>query len=202
MRLREGEGTERDTGSTIYFASGNLGKFLEAEKILSPFGIALKRKNISKFEVQSDRIEEIARVSACELAKRMRTALLVEDSGLFIDALEGFPGPYSAYVYRKIGVNGVLRLMKGIAGRNAIFRCAAAYAKSRRFVKCFIGEARGRITMQPRGSHGFGFDPIFAPSEGNGETFAQMKAETKNRISHRSKAMRNFAAWYTAKYMS
>ena len=125
-------------------------------------------------------------------------ALLIEDAGLYVEALKGFPGAYSSYVFRTIGGNGLLRLLSGEKRREAEFRSAVAYGEADGSIWLFEGRVRGAIAGTPRGTGGFGFDPIFVP-ESSPKTFAEMPIEEKNRISHRALAMTAFAKWYATR---
>jgi XTP/dITP diphosphohydrolase len=180
----------------VLFATSNKGKVIEAQLVVEPFGITLKPIDLSKREIQSDDLREIAEEAAFSIAREKLVSVLVEDSGLFINALNGFPGPYSAYVYRTVGIQGILDLLKHSTQREAQFRAAAAYCRPNERPHGFAGFVNGIITEGPRGSGGFGFDPIFAPNENRSETFAEMTAEEKNRFSHRSHAFREFAEWF------
>jgi XTP/dITP diphosphohydrolase len=127
----------------------------------------------------------------------------VEDAGLFLDALEGFPGPYAAYVYKTIHNSGILKLMENLNERHAKFQSVIAYYDNQAICEpeCFDGESKGQITITERkeqGKSGFGFDPIFQP-EGSSKTFAEMTIAEKNSYSHRAKAIRKFAEWYKNK---
>lgn len=118
--------------------------------------------------------------------------IFIEDSGLFVEALGGFPGVYSAYVSKTIGFNGVLRLMKGEENRKAYFKSIVCL-KLKGEIKIFRGEVEGRIAEKARGKGGFGYDPIFIP-KGSEKTFAEAP-EIKNIVSHRKSAiedMRDF----------
>jgi XTP/dITP diphosphohydrolase len=184
----------------LFFATGNIHKFNEARSILSKFGIAVGMLRVKGEELQSDSLREIAQASAREAFKRCRLPVMVEDAGLFIEALNGFPGPYAAYVYKTIGNKGVLKLMEGVEARKAVFRSAIAYCDSNAEVPpvVFEGEAEGEITVNERSGSdksGFGFDPVFRPSRSM-KTFAQMTLEEKNGFSHRAQAVRKFAEWY------
>ncbi len=171
-------------------------KFEEAKRILAEQGISLCMLEADLTEVQSDRLEDIAKASAREGAVRFGVPVVVEDAGLFIKALGGFPGPYSAFVFRTIGNKGILKLMKNVRNREAEFRSAVAFCRPEEEVVCFLGVVRGRIAEQMRGRFGFGYDPIFIPEEGDGRTFGEMTMEEKNALSHRGRAFRRFAAWF------
>jgi len=186
-------------GRVVFFATGNIHKFNEGRSILTELDIAVGMLRVKDTEIQSDSLKEIAQTSAQEAFKRCHLPIIVEDAGLFIDALNGFPGPYAAYAYKTIGNKGLLKLMKSMEDRKARFQSAIAYCDSEAEAPVvFEGEAKGEITVNERsrsGKSGFGFDPIFRPS-GSIKTFAEMTLEEKNGFSHRAKAVRKFAEWY------
>lgn len=178
----------------IVFVTGNKNKVREAESLLKMYNISITDVNLDIDEVQADDIEYIARRAAEDSYKILRRALILEDSGLYINALNGFPGPYSSYVYRTLGIDGILKLMSNVEKRDAVFKAAVAYADEK-MIKIFIGETKGRISFEPRGK-GWGFDPIFIP-DGSTKTFGEMDVNEKNLFSHRGKALIEFAKWFT-----
>lgn len=184
-------------GRVVFFATGNINKFNEARKVLNRHKIALGMLRVKTLEIQSESLEEIAKTSAVHAFKQCELPVIVEDAGLFIEALNGFPGPYASYVYMTIGNEGILRLMKELNNRKARFQCVVAYfSEELEAPICFKGEVLGEITENVRkGCSGFGFDPIFKPLRRN-ITFAEMSLDEKNRYSHRAKAFRKFAKWY------
>ncbi|AEA46205.1 XTP/dITP diphosphatase [Archaeoglobus veneficus] len=171
----------------LTFITSNEGKFREAEQIAAKYGISLKWKKMSYLEPQGSSLEEIASLSAEMLSKELKETFFIEDSGLFIEALKGFPGPYSSYVFKTIGNEGILRLMDGVEDRRAYFLAVIAYFDGSE-VQTFTGRVDGEISTEMRGSGGFGFDPIFLY---NGRTFAEM-GEEKNAVSHRRRALEGF----------
>jgi XTP/dITP diphosphohydrolase len=122
----------------------------------------------------------------------------VDDTGFFIDALNGFPGPYAAYVLNSIGNTGILRLMAGQEDRTARFVTAIAFADEKG-VRVFKGTIEGRIAQAPRGEGGFGYDPIFETGE---KTLAEISLEEKSRISHRARALAAFHDWFVQEYLA
>ncbi|MCL4430171.1 MAG: XTP/dITP diphosphatase [Chloroflexi bacterium] len=184
----------------VFFATGNIHKFNEARSILSQHGIAVGMLRLKGDEIQSESLKEIAETSVVNAYKRCRLPIFVEDAGLFIDALGGFPGPYAAYVYKTIHNSGILKLMENLNGRQAKFQSVIAYCDDQTPCEplCFEGESKGEITLAERkeqSKSGFGFDPIFEPV-GSKKTFAEMTIEEKNGYSHRAMAIRKFAEWY------
>lgn len=184
----------------IFIATGNFHKFDEARSVLADFGIAAGMLRVKAVEIQSDNLAAIAEVSAVDAFHRCHLPIIVEDAGLFVDALKGFPGPYAAYVYGTIGNPGLLKLMENVEDRKATFRSVIAYYDGRSQPECFEGQASGQVSRYETWSNlqtGFGFDPIFQPL-GSKKTFAEMAIEEKNRFSHRADAVRKFAEWYVA----
>ena len=173
----------------LYFVTGNRGKFEEARRILAECGVELEMlPEAPKLEVQSMDVLEVARTAAYTAYLATGKPVVVEDTGLYIDALNGFPGTYAAHVYNTIGIRGVLKLLEGVEDRRARFVTAVVAVVPPRMVEA-VGVVEGVITREPRGGSGFGFDPIFEPL-GAGKTFAEMSLEEKNRWSHRGRAFR------------
>lgn len=173
----------------VIFVTGNKGKVKEARSILD---IDIKRKDIGYIEIQSESLYDIAEYGVAEAYNNLRRPCFVEDSGLFISNLDGFPGPYSSYVYKKLGNKGISKIMQNSNNRDAVFKSVISYHDSSS-IKSFEGDTKGKITKKPRGNKGFGFDPIF---EINGKTYAEMEKKDKNKISHRRKALEKFSDWY------
>lgn len=125
---------------------------------------------------------------------------LADDSGLFVSSLDGEPGIYSSR-YGRNDEERITRLLKNMTGaknRKAAFRVVFVYYYAPGKYEIFEGECVGRIAGAPRGSEGFGYDPVFIP-RGHRTTFAELGPATKNRISHRSNALRKFREYLTRK---
>ncbi len=178
-----------------YFATRNTGKFREVESLALKYGVKVKHLNFEAVEIQSENLEQIALTSLKSVLDKYRLPVFVEDSGLFIPSLKGFPGPYSSYTYKTIGFEGILRLMVNVKNRKAYFLSVIAFGSPNISPKIFRGRVDGVIVSKPRGEHGFGFDPIFKPKNSR-KTFAEMSVEEKNKFSHRSKASRAFFKWF------
>jgi XTP/dITP diphosphohydrolase len=174
--------------------TGNADKFREAQSILAGQGIRIRHLKRAKVEIQDSSLEKIARHAIRTASVDHQGLLLVEDSGLFIDALGGFPGPFSSYVYKTIGLKGILRLLPG-RKRSAYFQTSIATGSASLSPRTFTGTVRGSISRKIMGSAGFGYDPIFIPKEFR-QTFGQTNAEFKNQNSHRARAFLKFAKWY------
>ena len=187
-------------GRVAFFVTSNIHKFNEARQVLAKYKVAAAMLKIETTEIQDDNIEKIAKATATEAAKKCSLPVIVEDAGLFIEALNGFPGPYSSYVYRTIGTKGILKQMKNEEKRDAHFHSAVAFCSPEEPPRCFHGRTEGKISLEARGNLGFGFDPVFEPSASHGKTFAEMIMVEKNKHSHRAKALRKFVRWYTSTF--
>ncbi len=170
----------------LQFITTNEGKFREVATVLAAHGVDLSRLDVRYPEVQADTLEEVVSFGLEWLTRRHGGDMMVDDSGLFVEALGGFPGVYSAYVYRTLGTAGILKLLLEGEDRRARFMTVLGLQRGGRKV-VLRGECGGTIGHATRGKGGFGFDPIFIP-EGHDRTFAEMSVEEKNAVSHRGRA--------------
>ena len=181
----------------VFFASSNVHKYEEAEKILSEFGIKLGFFKTGLTEIQEDSLSKIAEQKVMDAFNRCKNAVIVEDDGLFIDSLSGFPGPFSSYAFKTLGNNGILKLVGN--NRNAQFRAVIAYCDSNETpdanVKLFESSIAGTISENIQGN-GWGYEPIFIP-ENQTKTYAELA--DKNKLSHRYEALKKFADWFNNK---
>ena len=188
---------------TVWFMTGNSGKVREAKHALEPLGFDVRQLVIDGVEIsepQCDDLEDVARFKLEQAQQHLPNpsdALMVEDAGLFVDALQGFPGVYSAYALNTIGCKGMLRLMAGEASRGAQFEAVAAFLLDGE-VHVSRGICRGELSLEASGNEGFGFDPVFVPdaivTDGDtrstsGLTFADVDLSVKEQFSHRRKAL-------------
>jgi XTP/dITP diphosphohydrolase len=172
--------------TAVTFVSTNPGKVREVREILAPYGLPVRWKRRELPEPQADRIEEVVRAKL-DAVTDVPGPVMVEDSGLFIPALGGFPGVYSAHILRIWKFRPILELMR-TRPRAAYYRSVVGVQRGgRRWV--FEGKVAGSIAARPAGTGGFGYDPIFVPS-GWRRTFAQGTPEEKNAVSHRGRAVR------------
>jgi XTP/dITP diphosphohydrolase len=175
----------------------------EAKHALRPLGfdvVQLQVEGVEISEPQADDLEDVAQSKieqAIPYLPSSDDALLVEDAGLFVDSLHGFPGVYSAYALKTIGFNGLLNLLKDSTQRTGAFHAVAALWLDGE-IHVSRGICRGEIALQASGKDGFGFDPIFIPhpiqfngSEHStgGKTFADVDLTEKEKFSHRRKAL-------------
>jgi len=177
----------------VLFVSSNKNKFNEAKNILSKNGINLGFFKSSLREIQAESIKEIAALKVDEAYRQCNKPVIVEDAGLFVESLNGFPGPFSSYVFKTIGNSGILRLVK--TNRKAKFQSVVAYCDNKFGVVLFDAKVEGKISKNSKGK-GWGYDPIFTPN-GQNKTYAMLS--NKNQISHRYKALKKFSNWFVHK---
>ena len=170
----------------VTFVSTNPGKYREVREVLGSFGIRTRWRSRTLPEPQADRLEEVV-ARKLDAVEDLRGWVLVEDSGLFVPSLGGFPGVYSAHFLKLWRFGPMLELLRR-RPRAAYFRTVAGLRRGRRRWT-FDGEVHGSIARKAAGRHGFGYDPIFVP-DGWRRTFGQAPAEEKNAISHRARAIR------------
>lgn len=179
--------------TSILLATGNRHKVQEAAEVLAIYGIRLVHYPFERVEIQADDPADIAVYSLMQINDPR--PMCVEDAGVAVDRWGGFPGPYSSYVLERLGNQGILRLMEGEANRKAHYVSAVAYRDESGNIHKFYGYVYGEISYSIRGTNGFGYDPIFIPTEGDGSTFGEMTPEAKNAISHRARAFKALAEW-------
>lgn len=172
----------------IFFITSNKGKLIEAKEKFSKINIEIVQQNLGYPEIQAEDLEDVAKFGVKYLGKTVDKPFILEDAGLFIESLNGFPGVYSAYVFHTIGCEGILKLLSNNNNRNAVFKSVFAYKHPQRKPQFFIGTCPGKISNKMLGEHGFGYDPIFIPDKTN-KTFGQMRTDEKNNFSHRGKSL-------------
>lgn len=171
--------------------TSNSGKFREISQQMAQHGYELEHVKTSYPEVQADALEETIVPGLQWCLAKFNRALMIDDSGLFIDALSGFPGVYSSYVFRTIGCGGILALMKDAQNRAARFECCIGFVAPGMSPFVTKAAAEGSISREKIGSGGFGYDPVFIP-KGYSKTYAQIEISEKNKISHRGLAIEKF----------
>ncbi len=185
----------------LVLATRNAGKLKEFRELLQPLNneiLSLADLSIdSDFEEIGNSFAENARLKAFFYSKLTTLPVLADDSGLEVEALEGRPGIHSAR-YAGPGASDLERihkllgeLEKTAGGRNARFICRLALAQQGSLLLESEGECRGVITAEPRGTNGFGYDPVFLFPE-LGKTYAELSNAEKNRHSHRARAVASF----------
>ena len=176
----------------LFFVSSNSHKYRESKTILDSLGIRLGFLKSNLKEIQSNSLDAIAIVKARDAFSKFKKPVIIEDDGLFIDSIDGFPGPYSSYVFQTVGSKGILNLLKN--NRKAKFISVITYCDKTN-LQLFKGKLDGRISKVQKG-RGWGYDPIFIPNNSK-KTFAEIN--NKNEVSHRYKALKKFSNWYLRK---
>lgn len=170
----------------ITLITGNAGKAAEYAAML---GIEVTPARAELTEVQSLDVARVAARKAADAYAQLGEPVLVDDTGLTVHAWNGLPGALVAWFLDTVGAQGILDMAAGIADRRATVTTALGYADATG-VKVFQGTVDGTLATEPRGTSGFGYDPIFIPGTGTGHrTYAQMTSEEKNKISHRRRAV-------------
>lgn len=200
----------------------NPGKVREAERYLSDGSV--ERLDFDYPEIQAAELGPIAAQGAREAYRHADEPVLVDDAGMFVDGLDGFPGPYSSYVEETLGIERVHDIAADLDDRRAAFRCVLGYCDGEGFAASPDPVDRGdRDAAAAAGPDGEGSDAtetlpvklfegyvpgrIVAPRgeggfgydpifEHDGETFAEMDTDRKNAVSHRGRALEKFAEWF------
>jgi XTP/dITP diphosphohydrolase len=184
-------------GDRLVIASHNEGKVRELAELFAPFGIdciSARSLGIAEPEETGATFAENATLKAEAAAKAAGMLAIADDSGLEVDTLGGAPGIHSARWgghERDFGLamHRVHRELeaKGVTAPRANFICALALASPEGSAQAFEGKVFGTLAWPPRGTRGFGYDPMFVP-DGYNETFGEMERELKNQLSHRMRA--------------
>jgi XTP/dITP diphosphohydrolase len=172
---------------TLYFVTSNEGKIKEAEMIL---GMPIHAVKADLEEIQSLGLEKIARDKAERAFAIVGKPLFVDDVSLRVEAWNGFPGPFVKHFLEAVGNDGFLRLMKNEANRELTAMASIGFHNGKKILT-FTGEVKGTLAAEPRGSGGWGWDPVFIPAHTK-KTYAELTAEEKNAVSHRRAALEKF----------
>ena len=189
---------------TVLVSTRNAHKLVEIRQILGPSFELLDLSSVpalGEVEETGTTFEENAALKALAASAHFDGWVLADDSGLEVDALGGAPGVRSARFSGEGATDVTNRalLLEKLATvpadqRSARFRCIIALARGGEVLAHFSGAVEGVIIQSEQGAGGFGYDPLFVP-EGFGETFAELGAETKNRLSHRGRALAALKSW-------
>jgi XTP/dITP diphosphohydrolase len=192
---------------TLCIASRNQNKVQEIAPILSPFWVVKSSQDYPELEEVDETGDSFlanATLKAVATSQAIPDHVLADDSGLECDALDGAPGVFSA---RYGGIpssdaNNNAKLLQELARVNAVtpqqragrYRCVLVLARAGEVIATFDGVCEGTIGLGPKGTGGFGYDPLFIP-QGYARTFGQLGAKTKAGLSHRAIALKKFLAW-------
>jgi XTP/dITP diphosphohydrolase len=168
----------------VSLITGNEGKAREYASLLGIEVVAVKEDLI---EIQSLDVVKVVERKAADAYSKLRSPVLVDDTGLVLHAWNGLPGALVAWFLDAVGTQGLLAMAAGVADRSATVTTALGYADAEG-VRVFTGTLDGLLATEQRGEGGFGYDSIFAPGDGS-LTFAEMTSDQKNAISHRRLAV-------------
>jgi XTP/dITP diphosphohydrolase len=180
---------------SILFASSNDKKYREVKSLLSHFDIDVQFFKKSLTEIQADSLEIIALNKSHSAFLEISTPVIVEDDGLFIEELNGFPGQYSSFVFDTIGNWGIIKLLQKATSRHALFKSVFAFNNGRNSLT-FGGETKGTIARKMT-KGGWGYDPIFIPHNSDLTLGILETQGAKEFFSHRAKALKKFGAWFS-----
>ena len=192
----------------LIIASNNKGKISEYKSILEPLGYKVfsqGEKNINiEVEETGTTFEENAILKAGAIYDITHKAVLSDDSGMQVEALNNEPGIYSAR-YKGLSTQeqrrkAILEELEGIKNRKARFICCICYIDEKGEKHLFKATWNGNIALKEKGVNGFGYDPIFIPEDSNGKTVAEMPIEFKDTHSHRAKATKEFLKFIKSAY--
>lgn len=186
----------------LVIASGNPDKVAEIDALLKSgldqgVKVLPRPEDLPETIEDGDTLEYNAIKKAKEVSEFTGLPAVADDTGLFVDALDGAPGVYSArYAGENVtyqdNVDKLLNQMTGVEDRSARFRTVVAYVEPGKEPVIFEGVVEGSIATEESGNGGFGYDPLFVPVDADGRTFAEMAATEKKQISHRARALAKF----------
>jgi non-canonical purine NTP pyrophosphatase (RdgB/HAM1 family) len=168
----------------LYFITGNKGKLTEMQAIIPE----LKHLDIDLPELQEIDPKKIISAKLHEAFKHHSGEFIVEDTSLYLECLNGLPGPLIKWFLKTIGLDGIYKIAESFNNTKAVAKTIIGFAASEKEIHFFEGEISGNI-VKPRGSNGFGWNPIFQPN-GSEKTFAEMELNEKRKYSMREIAAR------------
>lgn len=178
----------------VTFVTGNANKLRETQRIVGG-AVPMVSRKVDLDELQGEP-EEVSRRKCRLAAEVVGGPTVVEDTSLCFNALGGLPGVYIKWFLDKTGHAGLNNLLAAYDDKTAYAQCIFAYSRGPGAEPVlFVGRCPGRV-VPARGPNAFGWDPVFEPDEGGGLTFAEMDAERKNAISHRSRALAELKRWF------
>jgi XTP/dITP diphosphohydrolase len=196
---RAGASRSGSGAGALAFVTGNPDKLAEARRIWTAGdagdrGLIFEAVALELPEIQSLDLLEVLRAKGTEAFRRLRRPLVVEETGLEIEAFNGFPGPLVKWLLAALGPEGMARAALTVAEREgksgaAVARCMTLYLDGDREI-VGAGVERGTLVLPPRGGQGFGWDPVFLP-EGESRTYGELPPAEKDRLGHRGKAWRD-----------
>lgn len=173
--------------------TGNPGKLREAERLL---GFRPEHAPLDLPEIQELDLVEVLRAKGEAAWRHLGGPVVVDETGLELAALGGFPGPLVKWMLQAVGAAGIARTAHALGDPGATARCALLYRDGDREIVAEVG-VPGTLAAEPRGGEGFGWDPVFVPDSSE-RSYAEMAPEEKDRIGHRGRAWRRLREKLTA----
>lgn len=168
----------------VKFATKNKDKLAEAKRIL---GIDMQAATFDDLdEIQEIQVDKIIEHKAKQAYDNVKEPVIVEDTGLFFNGWNGFPGALIKWLLESVDNEGIVKMLEGFSDRSAVAECHIGLYDGKRLILA-KGIVQGRVAESVRGKEGFGWDRIFIP-EGHDRTFGEMSKEEKDAISHRKLA--------------
>lgn len=183
----------------LFLVTANKHKFEEMHRIMAEYGIALEQKALEIPEPDLGSIEKVAEHKARHAYEALHVPVITEDTGVYFDAYNDFPGLFAKRVYLGIGFEGLLALINAAKDKGARFRTAACYYDGKT-MKVFSGELKGRLLSKivSVDKDRLPYEKLFVP-EGHSKALVEIPIEEKNRISHRQEATRKLCGWLKSK---
>ncbi len=182
----------------LYFATGNSHKVEEVSEVLKEYGLEIDHANPKIEEIDSTSPKKIALDKAKQAFEQLRTSVITEDTGVWFKAYKNFPGTQPKRMFESLGLEGLLKLLKG-KDRNAFFLCTICFFDGSEH-KFFEGKLEGKITskvIKPNANR-MPYEKIFIPN-GYKKAIVEMTKAEKNKISHRAKATHKLGDWIKEK---
>ncbi len=177
----------------LYFITGNENKLEEVRAILPD----VLRLDIDLPEIQDIDPKEIVKAKLMDAFKHRSGGFIIEDTSLYLNCLNGLPGPLIKWFLKAIGNEGLFRIADSFGNFSAEAKTIIGYAEDPQNIQFFEGSVKGKIVM-PKGESNFGWDPIFQPEDYD-KTFAEMEKVEKNKISMRRIALEKLKDFITEK---
>lgn len=181
----------------LAFVTTNNHKFTEVSDILKEFNLVVEQVDFDYAENHDASLEEVASTASVEVSTKLNRPIILEDTGIFFDAYEGFPGALPKFVFNTLGYRGIFKLLEN-EKRDVYFKTVAAYCEPEGTPKLFTGIMRGKITNEvyDQNKDAMPYDRIFIADRLPDKVFSRLSITEKNKLSQRGSAFRQFGKWH------
>ena len=185
----------------IFFATSNKHKVAEIGAVLAEHGFEVVPRKLPLIEPDFDSLEEVAKFKAQQAFAQLKQPVIVEDTGVFFEGYNNFPGAIAKRVYMGVGFGGLLALIKAAKNKRAFFRTVICFSASDKEMHLFSGKLSGHLIEKivEEEKDRLPYEKIFVP-DGETKTLVELDLAQKNRISHRAQAARKLAEWLKKNY--